>query len=454
MALKILVCGVGKVGAALAKQLSREGHDLTLIDVHAEVLESGVETYDVISLRGNAASAPVLREAGVETADLLIATTGEDEINLLCCMTAHNLNPQLHTIARIRNPEYREQAYMMRGLFGLSMIINPEMQAAAEIERLLKYPGFLKRETFAKGRIELVELQVKADGKLCGVSLMGLGNVTKCRVLVCAVLRGDKAIIPAGDFVMQAGDRLFVTATTNNLSALLRNLGYISYRARRVMLAGGSRIGFYLAQQLQKSGVAVKLFERNRERCEELAERLPQVSVLCGDVSNHALLESEGLADCEAFVSLTGLDELNMMLSLLAHTDGVPQVITKLGRMENTALRNNLPIGSVVCPKELCTDTVVQYVRAMQNQTGAALSVHLIADGQVEAAEFVVDEKTRFCGVPLRELKLRRGVLVVGISHAGAIVIPDGNSSFSKGDTVVVVSGEDRIVHQLNDIFE
>lgn len=452
--MKILICGVGKVGAALAKRLSREGHDLTLIDIHADVLESGVETYDVISLRGNAASAVVLREAAVETADLLIATTGEDEVNLLCCMTAHNLNPQLHTIARIRNPEYREQAYTMRGVFGLSMIINPEMQAAAEIERLLKYPGFLKRQTFAKGRIEIVELQVGADSKLCGVSLMALGNVIKSRVLVCSVLRGDKAIIPAGDFVVQAGDRLFVTATTNNLSSLLRNLGYISHRARRVMLAGGSRIGFYLAQQLQKSGVAVKMFERNRERCEELAEQLPQVSVLCGDVSNHALLESEGLADCEAFVSLTGLDELNMMLSLLAHTNRVPQVITKLGRMENTALRNSLPIGSVVCPKEQCTDTVVQYVRAMQNQTGAALSIHLIADGQVEAAEFVADENTRFCGVPLREVKLRRGVLVVGISHAGTIVIPDGNSAFRKGDTVVVVSGDDRIVHQLNDIFE
>ncbi len=452
--MKILICGVGKVGAALAKQLSREGHDLTLIDVHTDVLESGVETYDVISLRGNAASAVVLRDADVASADLLIAAMGEDELNLLCCMTAHNLNPRLHTIARIRNPEYREQAYTMRNLFGLSMIINPEMQAAAEIERLLKYPGFLKRETFAKGRMEIVELLVDADSKLCGVSLMGLGNVAKCRVLVCSVLRGNKAIIPAGDFVVQAGDRLFVTATTNNLSTLLRNLGYISHRARRVMLTGGSRIAFYLAQQLQKSGVAVKLFERNRERCEELAEQLPQVSVLCGDAGNYDLLESEGIADCEAFVSLTGLDELNMVLSMFAHSHGVPQVITKSGRMGNTALRSDLPIGSVVCPKELCTDTVVQYVRAMENQTGAALSIHMIADGQVEAAEFTADESTRFCGVPLRELKLRRGVLVVGISHAGAIVIPDGNASFSKGDTVVVVSGDDRIVHQLNDIFE
>ena len=416
--MKIIIVGCGKIGTAMLANLVNEGHEVLVIDSDPATITELTNIYDVMCICGNGADSDVLKEAGVEDCEMFAAVTASDELNMLACFFAKKMGAK-HTIARIRNPEYREQAYTMRGVFGLSMIINPEMQAAAEIERLLKYPGFLKRETFAKGRIEIVELQVGADSKLCGVSLMALGNVIKSRVLVCSVLRGDKAIIPAGDFVVQAGDRLFVTATTNNLSSLLRNLGYISHRARRVMLAGGSRIGFYLAQQLQKSGVAVKLFERNRERCEELAEQLPQVSVLCGDVSNHALLESEGLADCEAFVSLTGLDEVNMMLSLLAHTNGVPQVITKLGRMENTALRNSLPIGSVVCPKEQCTDTVVQYVRAMQNQTGAALSIHLIADGQVEAAEFVADENTRFCGVPLREVKLRRGVLVVGISISG-----------------------------------
>lgn len=452
--MKILICGVGKVGAALAKQLSREGHDLTLIDIDSNVLESGVEAYDVISLRGNGASAAVLREAAVEDADLLIATTGEDEVNLLCCVTAHNLNARLHTIARIRNPEYREQAFAMRGVFGLSMIINPEMQAAAEIERLLKFPGFLKRETFAKGRMEIVELLVDADSKLCGVSLIALGNLIKCRVLVCSVLRGGKAIIPGGDFVVQAGDRLFVTATTNNLSALLRNLGLISHRARRVMLAGGGHVSYYLAKQLQKSGVAVQLFERDRARCEELAELLPDVSILHGDVTQHALMESEGIADCEAFVSLTGLDELNVVTSLFASSCHVPQIITKISRLGAIGLLDSLPLGSVICPKELCTDTVVQYVRAMQNQAGAALSIHMIADGQVEAAEFVVDETTRFCGVPLREVKLRRGVLVAGVSRGGTTVIPDGNTVYNKGDTVLIVSGDDRIVHQLNDIFE
>ncbi len=454
MALKILIVGVGKVGATLARHLSREKHDLTLIDINPLVLEAGVQSYDVRSLRGNGASASILREAEVDTADLLIATTGEDEVNLLCCMTAHTMNPRLHTIARIRNPEYREQAYAMRGVFGLSMAINPEMQVATEIERLLKYPGFLKRDTFARGRLEIVELLVEEDSPLCNVTLMTLGNVVKCRVLVCSVLRGGKAIIPGGNFVVQEGDRLFVTATTKNLSTLLRNLGLISHPAKRVMIAGGGHVSYYLAQRLAKSGVAVQLFERNLTRCEELAELLPTVSVLHGDVSDQPLLDSEGLADCDAFVSLTGLDELNVMTSLFAHSRGVGQVITKLGRLESSELLNSLPLGSVLSPKELCTDIIVRYVRAMQNQTGAALAVHMIADGQVEAAEFVVDDTTRQTGVPLRELKLRRGVLVAGISHGATTEIPDGNTTLQKGDIVVIVSEEDRDIHQLNDIFE
>jgi len=452
--LKILIVGVGKVGATLARHLSRERHDLTLIDINPLVLEAGVQSYDVRSLRGNGASASVLREAEVDTADLLIATSGEDELNLLCCMTAHSLNPRLHTIARIRNPEYREQAYAMRGVFGLSMAINPEMQAATEIERLLKYPGFLKRDTFARGRLEIVEVLVDEDSPLCNVTLMTLGNVVKCRVLVCSVLRGGKAIIPGGNFVVQEGDRLFVTATTKNLSTLLRNLGLISHPAKRVMIAGGGHVSYYLAQRLAKSGVAVQLFERNLTRCEELAELLPTVSVLHGDVSDQTLLDSEGLADCDAFVSLTGLDELNVMTSLFAHSRGVGQVITKLGRLESSELLNSLPLGSILSPKELCTDIIVRYVRAMQNQTGAALAVHMIADGQVEAAEFVVDDTTRQTGVPLRELKLRRGVLVAGISHGVTTEIPDGNTALQKGDIVVIVSEEDRDIHQLNDIFE
>ena len=452
--MKILIAGTGKVGAELAWQLAEEGHDLTLIDQDAAVLEDCVQSYDVLSLRGNCASMAVLQEAGVDEADLLIATTGEDERNLLCCMTAHGLNPRLHTIARIRNPEYSGQVYSMRDVFALSLTINPERQTAREIERLLKYPGFLKRDTFARGRVEIVELLVTKDSKLRDIPLSALNTIVKCRVLVCSVLRDGRAIIPDGTFVLRENDRLFVTSTTKNLTTLLKSLGLISHRAKRVMLAGGGRVSFYLAQRLQRSGVDVQLVERNLARCEALAEALPDVSILHGDVSNHTLLESEGLADCDAFVALTGLDELNVVMSLYAHAAGVPQVITKLGRMEADALLNSLPLGSVICPKELCSNTIVRYVRAMQNQAGAAISVHAIADGQAEAAEFRADNTTKFCGVPLKDIKLKRGVLVVGISHGERTEIPSGDSVFYEGDIVVVVSSDDHVIHQLNDIFE
>lgn len=452
--MKILIAGSGKVGSTLARQLCAEEHDVTLIDSDPAVLESAMERYDVMTVQGNCASMNVLRQAGVEEADLLIATVGADEVNLLCCMTAHGLNSSLHTIARIRNPEYREQAYAMRDFFGLSMTVNPERQAAVEIERLLKYPGFLKRDTFAKGRVEIVELRVEAGGKLCDIPLSEMNSIVRRRVLVCVVLRGGRAIMPDGSFVLRAGDRLFVTAPAANLTVLLKSLGLVSHKAKRVILAGGGRVSYYLAQELQKAGVSVRLIEQDPERCATLSNLLPDTEIVHGDASSQSVLESEGLARCDALVTLTGLDEMNMIMSLYARSCGVPQVITKVGRVENTALLNTLPLGSVICPRELCCSTIVRYVRAMQNQTGAAITVHSIADGQAEAMEFLVDANTRHCGEPLRELRLRPGVLMVCITRSGRTEIPSGDSCFREGDTVVLVTGNNNVIYQLNDIFE
>ena len=245
--MNIIIAGDGKVGSMLTRQLSSEGHDVTVIDNDAKVLQSSVERYDVISVHGNCASMGVLQQAGVKDADLLIAATSEDEVNLLCCTTAHAMNNKLHTIARIRNPEYTEQIYRMRNVFGLSMVINPENQAAMEIERLLKYPGFLRRDTFAKGRTEIVELRVDSGSKLCNVKLMDLRSIVKCQVLVCAALRDGSAIAPKGDFVLREGDRIFVTALSENLTTLLKNLGILTRRVRNVTLCGGGRISYYLA---------------------------------------------------------------------------------------------------------------------------------------------------------------------------------------------------------------
>ena len=451
--MNIIIAGGGKVGITLARQLAAEKHDITLIDSRRKVLDSGAERFDIITVQGNCASMGVLLQAGVRDAELLIAVTNADEVNLLCCTTAHGINSRIHTIARIRNPEYLEQIHKMRNIFGLSMPINPEKQAAVEIQRLLKYPGFLRRDTFAKGRTEIVELRVEKDSKLCNVSLMDLPGVVKTKVLVCAVLRNGTAVAPGGNFVLRENDRIFVTAPTENLTVLLRSLGVITRRARKVILCGGGRVSYYLANLLQKDGVSVQLIENDLDRCTELAARLPDACVIHGDATDQNLLENEGIDSCDALVTLTGLDELNMIISLYGSSRHVPQVITKLGHVENRSIIDSLALGSIVSPKELCCNNIIRYVRAMQNQTGAAMSVHAIADGQAEAVEFRVDETTPNCGVPLKDLKLKPNVLIASITHGVHSEVPNGNSVFQKGDAVVIVTSGRGVLQQLRDIF-
>ncbi|MDO4396785.1 MAG: Trk system potassium transporter TrkA [Oscillospiraceae bacterium] len=452
--MKIIIAGDGKVGATLTKQLSEQGYDITLIDSNQSVLETSVELYDIMAIKGNCATTDVLNSADVKGADLLIAATSTDEINLLCCMTAHKLNPKIHTIARIRNPEYRDQIFDMRDVFGLSLIVNPERQAAIEIERLLQLPGFLKRDSFANGRVEIVELKVNAQSKLKDVSLNDLYKIVKCKVLVCAVMRKKEVIIPGGDFVMRENDRIFVTAQSENLSTLLKNLGIISKKVRRVILAGGGKISYYLAQRLETTNIAVTLIENDYNRCRELAALLPKTDIIHGDASDRQLLIQAGLSECEALVTLTGIDELNIMISLYGSNCGVPQIITKLGRVEESGIIDTLPIGSMICPKKLCCDQIERYVRAMENQTGAAVAVHHFADGNAEAMEFRVDSKALNCDTPLKDLRLKKHVLLVSINKRGRTEIPNGDSFFSQGDTIIVVSGGDVVIRQLNDIFE
>ena len=451
--MNIIIAGDGTVGSMLTRQLSAEGYDVTVIDRNPTVLQSSIERYDVISVHGNCASMSVLQQADVKSADLLIAATGEDEVNLLCCTTAHALNPKLHTIARIRNPEYTEQIYRMRNVFGLSMVINPENQAATEIERLLRYPGFLRRDTFAKGKTEIVELRVDSGSKLCNVRLMDLRSIVKCQVLVCAVIRGGNTVAPKGDFMLREGDRIFVTALSQNLTTLLKNLGFLTRRVRNATICGGGRISYYLAKRLHKAGISAQIIDSDHSRCQELAELLPETNIIHGDISEQDLLESEGLAQTDALVTLTGLDELNMIVSLYASSRGVPQVVTKLSHTGNRSVIDSLSLGSVVSPRELVCSNIVRYVRAMENQTGAAISVHTIADGQAEAMEFLVDEHTRHCGTPLKDIKLKPNVLLVSISHGADTEIANGSSTFETGDILVVVTSGREVIKQLNDIF-
>ena len=453
--MKIIVAGGGKIGQSLVQQLVKEGHDLTVIDRDALVLQSIVERVDAMGVEGNCASKSVLLQAGTADADLLIAATKADEVNLLCCMTAHGINKKIHTIARIRNPEYSEQVMTMRDVFPLSMTITPDRRAAMEMERLLKYPGFLRRDTFAKGRVEIVELKIDEDSKLKNVALIDLPGVVKCRVLVCAVLREGKAMVSnRGDFVLREGDRIFVTAPTANLAQLLHNLGIVTRRVRKVMLCGGGRVAYYLASLLEKDRINVEMLDRDRDRCQELAEKLTRTSVSCGDCSSQEILDSHGIADCDAVVSVTGVDETNMIVSLYANKTGVPQVITKISRGVNARLADSLSLGSIICPKDLCCNNIVRYVRAMGNQTGAALSVHAIADGQAEAVEFRIENGAPFCNTPLKRLKFRPGVLIASITRGAKTEIPNGDSVFMSGDTVVVVTSGRGVLQQFQGIFD
>lgn len=451
--MKIIIAGGGKVGRTLARQLASEGHDLTLIDRNNGILQTAVERYDAIAIAGNCASKDLLLQAGVRSADLLIAATNADEVNLLCCMTGHGLNPKLHTIARIRNPEYTEQIMTMQEVFPVSMTVNPERQAALEIERLLKFPGFLRRDYFAKGRTQIVELRVDSKSKLCNVSLSDLSGIVKCKVLVCAVLRAGTAVAPSGNFVLREGDRIFVTAPTADLTVLLKNLGIITRKVRKVMLCGGGRVSYYLASLLEKDGISVQILEMEYSRCVELAQLLPRTAVIHDDCSSQSVLEDQGISECDALVTLTGVDEINMVVSLYGGSRGVPQIITKLSRGENSSIADSMALGSIICPRELCCNNIVRYVRAMQNQTGAAVSVHSIADGQAEAVEFLVDETTQNCNIPLKQMKLKPNVLVVSITHGAQTQIPNGDSVFAVGDTVVIVTSGRGVLQQMNDIF-
>ena len=451
--MRIIIGGSGKIGSSLARVLSAEGHDLTLIDINQAALNQTQEKYDVMTVNGNCAMMSTLKNAGIMTADVLMAVTRLDEVNLLCCMTAHAMNPSVKTVARIRDPEYYDQIYEMRDSFALSLTFNPEFQTAREIARLLEYPGFLQRDSFVRDRAEIVEILIRKGSPLDGTKLIDLSGIVKCRVLVCAVLRDGKAYMPDGNFTLAMGDRIFVTASTKELTTLLKNLGILTRKVSRVLLAGGGRVSFYLAKQLIRAGISVQILEKDLARCEELAELLPEADIVQGDATSPGVLEQEGAQECDALVSLTGMDEMNIIISLYGHDLGLTQVITKVGRTESLGIVDRLSIGSALCPQDLVANIIIRYVRSVKNLTGAATAVHTIANGMAEAQEFIVDETTMNRGRMLKDISLRKNVLIVCISHHEEVEIPNGNSVFHTGDSIVVVTDTDRTVEQLNDIF-
>ena len=451
--MNIVIAGSGKLGAMLTQKLAAEGHNITIIDSDLRVTTELIEEFDIMAVEGNCASIQTLREAGIGDTDLLIATTRSDELNLLSCMTAHYMNKSIHTIARLRTPEYMESTYALRKPLALSLTVNPERHAAREISRLLKYPGFIKREKFANGLIEIVGVKVTEDSPLKDKPIHKLPQIAHCQVIVCTALRNGKAITPDGEFVFEENDLIYVTASAENLNTLLKNLGLIKRKIKNIIIVGGGRVCYYLTTLLEKENFNVKIIEKDAARCEELAEHFDNVSIIHGDASSMHVLEREGIETCDALISMTGMDEQNAVISIYGSSLNIPKVITKLGRAEHVQIYDNLPVGSLVSPKELSCNTIVRYVRAMQNQVGSAITVHSIAEGQAEAIEFIVDENTKHCDEPLKDITLKKEVLIASITHGRLIEFPNGDSTFHQGDRIVVVKSGDKAIHQLNDIF-
>ena len=453
--MKIVIVGAGKVGVALTRHLAVENR-VTVIDQNPHLVENIINIYDVMGVCGNGASYDVQKEADVEQADLLIATTSSDEINILTCLVAKKMGVQ-HTIARIRSPEYGRQLRFMRSELGLSMAINPEAATAREIARVLRFPTAMKLESFSKGRLELVEYRVAEHTALDGTRLSELYRNFKVRVLICAVARQGETIIPSGDFTLREGDKIYLTAAPRELEKFFRLLGVFRARASSVMIVGASKMCYYLASELLEMGMSVKIIDQNEQRCVEMSEKLPRALVIVGDGTDSELLSEEGISQTDAFVAITGLDEANILMALSAakQSGDCCKVVAKINRRSLMDLVSSEGIiDSVVSARDVTTELIVQYVRAMEGAAGSQIkTLHRLVEGAVEALEFHVDRDPDLVNVPLRELKLRSGVLIAGIVRRdGEIVIPGGNDTIRAGDDVIVVT-QDTALQELRDIL-
>lgn len=451
--MKIVIVGCGNVGEALVEQLCSEGHNVTVIDEKEEKVKAIVNTYDIMGIVGNGAVYSTQQEAGVNEADLLIAVTGKDELNLLCCLIGRKAGG-CHTVARVSNPVYyREIAYIKEEL-GLSLVINPEYAVAGEIARLLKFPSALEIDTFSKGRVELVKYRITEDSPLCDMQLKNIGARFKSDVLICIAERGEDTYIPNGGFILRAGDAITIVASPSKTAAFFKKLGVPVSRAKNAMLVGGGETAYYLAQQLVDMGIKVKIVDRSRQRCEELSELLPEAMIICGDGTDRDLVMEEGLATTEAFVSMTNLDEENIMLSLFAKSCSKAKIITRVHRIAYDEIIENLNLGSVIYPKNITAEYIIKFVRAMHNSLDSNIeTLYRLNDNKVEALEFLIGEDCPLVGIPLQELKLKKNILVCSINHRGSISTPGGQSRIQVGDTVVVVTTT-KGFHDIKDILE
>ena len=451
--MKIIIIGTGKVGFSLAEQLLNEKHDITIVDTQDSALRRATDALDIMSVKGNGVSTDTLREAGAEDADLLVAATNSDEVNMVCCLTAKHLGAK-YTIARIRNPEYNLGLHELKKNMGIDMVINPENATAVEISRLLRFPSAANIETFCRGRVELMGFRLQEGDFLVNQPLHALSaQVKQLSLLVCAVDRDGEVTIPNGFFVPQVGDKLYLIGRPTSLDQFFRLLGRYSPKVKTVFIVGGGKISVYLTAILEKMKMRVKIVELSEKRCRLVSEMMPRTTVICGDGTDQELLESERMSAADAFVALTDRDEDNLIISLYAMQQGMHKVVTKCNRQNYTGIARAVGLDSVISPKLITAAQILQLVRGMQNSQGSVMNtLYRIADGKTEAMEFTVGPSTRHLNVPLRDLHLHKGILIAVIMRDGEIIIPEGSSCIQEGDSVIIIS-RDRPIQDLNDIY-
>ena len=450
--MKIVVIGDGKVGKSIIEHVSKEGHEIIVIDKNPEIVEQLVNTYDVMGVVGNGASYEIQKNARVDKADLLIATTSSDEINILSCIVSKMLGVKA-TVARVRNYDYSNQTNLMAKNLGINMIINPEMQAADEIMNFINFPEAISIESFAKGNVEMIEIYVSDQSPLVGTKLLSFYEKFQVQVLICAIQRGEQVIIPDGNFVIMPKDNIHLTATKQNLKVFLQKVGLIETKIKDVLIIGGGKISLYLAEKLIKNKISVKIIEKNMQRCIELNELLPSATIIHGDGSDQDLLLDEGLNNYSAVVPLTNSDEENIIISIFAAKQQVKKLITKINKQSFVGLIETIGMSSVVSPKELTAQKIVSYIRAKSNSRGSNIrTLYKVVNNQIEALEFIAKKNSKVANKPLKDLKLKKNILIAAIIKENEVIIPKGIDMIQENDSVIVIT-KDHMLDELSDIL-
>ncbi len=450
--MNIIIIGCGRVGRTLAGKLNDDGNDVTVIDMSADKVKRVTNRHDVMGIVGNGATHTVQQEAGIEKADLLIAVTNSDELNLLCCLIAKR-EGHCHTIARVKNPEYSQESLYFKDELGLAMVINPEYAAAEEIARVLRFPSAIKIEPFVKGKVELIKFRLQKDSLIAGMSVKEVVMKYRADILVCAVERGEDAYIANGDFVFAEKDIVSIVASPKKANEFFTNIRYKGHSIKNALVAGGGVITHYLCGILERSGISLKIVEEDIKACEELCSKWEKAVVIHGDPSDHDLLMEEGLGKAGAFVALADLDEENIILSVFAKGAGCGKMITKINRTDYDGVVGQLDLDTTVCPRTLTADYILRYVRAMQNTVGSNMeTLYNIIPGKVEASEFIVRENSPIIGKPLSELRFKKDVLIASITRGDEVIVPRGQDTIEAGDAVVIVSK--LALHDVTDVLK